>query len=578
MNTTSPQTLYRTLIHAAGAQAATLKRCLLLAALAAILQGIAYAALIPLFAALAAQHSAYQALTVITILLTAAALARWYAQDYDYNGYCALAGDAMRRTLGDKLRCLPLQTLYRRRSGEINALLAGTVDDVYNYTLTVSLMLINAVLTPIATGLGVLLYDPLLGLILLLTFPLILPIYHYSRPLLDHGKTRQAQDNSALSAELLEYTQGLPALKAANSDSSPRLHHAIRHVENTQRHTLRGETLPNLILGSGVESAMLILLYIGMIRAGQGSTSAWLLAALAVACIRFAEPLAGLLSMMSVYHMVEDGYRRLRQLLAAAELPTPAQPAAPPDEHDIRLENINFTYDDSPTPALHNLSLHIPARAMTAIVGGSGSGKTTLARLIMRHADPQQGRITIGGCDIRDLAPAQLAQYISVVFQDVYLFDDSISANLRLGKPDASDAELIAAAQAAQAHDFITALPQGYATRVGEIGGKLSGGERQRISIARALLKNTPIIILDEPTAALDTLSEAAVQQALDSLVRDKTVLIITHRLPAIIHAEQILVMDNGHLAESGRHDELLARNGRYAALWHAGRREADAE
>ena len=203
--------------------------------------------------------------------------------------------------------------------------------------------------------------------------------------------------------------------------------------------------------------------------------------------------------------------------------------------------------------------------------GPPGCGKTTLVHLIMRYADPQQGRVLIGGSDIRALTQEDLMRQISVVFQDVYLFDDTIANNIRLGKAGASDAEIEAAARAARCHDFIMAMPDGYQSRVGDIGGKLSGGEKQRISIARALLKNAPVIILDEPTTALDTESEVAVQQAIDALVKDKTVIVITHRLSTISGAQQIIVLADGQVAESGSHDGLLAQNGLYRKLWQAG-------
>ncbi|MEO0599636.1 MAG: ATP-binding cassette domain-containing protein, partial [Chloroflexota bacterium] len=199
-----------------------------------------------------------------------------------------------------------------------------------------------------------------------------------------------------------------------------------------------------------------------------------------------------------------------------------------------------------------------------------GGGKTTLTKLITRYADPQKGCIKIGGIDIRSLKQQDLMQHISVVFQDVYLFDDTIRNNIRMAKPDATDDEVEAAAQTANCHEFISRLPDGYDTTVGEIGGALSGGERQRISIARAILKDAPIILLDEPTSALDTESEVAVQHAIDRLVEDKTVIVIAHRLSTVVAADLILVLEDGQIVERGDHNTLLDINGRYAAMWAA--------
>lgn len=336
----------------------------------------------------------------------------------------------MRRHLGEHLRRIPLQILYRQRSGELNALLAGTIDETYNHTLIVSNMLIAAVFTPLATALITLIWDWRLGLILLISFPLIVPIQHGTQPLMARAKARLARANASLNAELLEYSQGLPILKAANSAGThlPRLQQAIGAVETIQRDALLAEALPNALLGSAVLLLMLLILLAGMVWLTGGSLDAWLLAALMVACIRFAEPLGQILSMSSIYSMVQQGYARLQELLAVAPL-----------------------------------------------------------------------------------------------------------------------------------------------ERVGDIGGKLSGGERQRITIARAILQNRPVLILDEATAFADAENEALLMRALAALMQDKTVLMIAHRLATIRHAAQILVFDHGQLVEQGDHASLIAQNGRYARLWQAG-------
>jgi ATP-binding cassette subfamily B protein len=219
---------------------------------------------------------------------------------------------------------------------------------------------------------------------------------------------------------------------------------------------------------------------------------------------------------------------------------------------------------------LRDMSFHLPACSLTALVGPSGSGKTTITKLITRYADPQRGAIKIGGVDIRAVTQTELMRHVSVVFQDVYLFDESIRDNIRMAKPDATDDEVMAAARAANCHEFISRLPAGYDTTVGEIGGALSGGERQRISIARAILKDAPIVLLDEPTSALDTESEVAMQRAIDRLVENKTVVVVAHRLSTVVAADHILVLEDGSIVEQGHHTDLLAANGRYAAMWAA--------
>jgi ATP-binding cassette subfamily B protein len=267
-------------------------------------------------------------------------------------------------------------------------------------------------------------------------------------------------------------------------------------------------------------------------------------------------------SSLALFHRI---FEYLDLPIDLGERPDPVQ------LHDVRgavrFEDVTFGYDDDVAPTLDGIDLDVPPGSFTAIVGETGSGKTTLAYLTARLYDVRSGRVTIDGVDVRDASFASLARTVGLVSQDTYLFHATVRENLRFARPDATDEELEAAAGAAQIHDLIASLPEGYDTVVGERGYRFSGGEKQRIAIARVVLRNPPVLVLDEATSALDTETERAVQDALDHLAEGRTTIAIAHRLSTIRDADQIVVLDGGRLVERGTHEELLERGGRYAAL-----------
>ncbi|MFN7552208.1 MAG: ABC transporter ATP-binding protein [Pseudomonadota bacterium] len=278
-------------------------------------------------------------------------------------------------------------------------------------------------------------------------------------------------------------------------------------------------------------------------------------------------PLTRLAETVDLYERAMASTRRVTALLDE-----PLPPAAPPGEPlrvagRIAFEGVRFAYDDG-RPAIDGLDLDIPAGRTVAFVGATGAGKSTVFKLVLGLVRPQQGVVRIDGRPLPDYDAAQLRRQIGWVNQDVYLFDGSVRDNIAYARPDAGEAEVEAAARAAEAHEFIAALPQGYATRVGERGQMLSGGQRQRLSIARALLKDPPVLLLDEATSAVDNETEAAIQRSLATIARGRTVLVIAHRLSTIVHADHIVVLDAGRIVEQGTHQDLVARGGVYAALW----------
>ena len=269
------------------------------------------------------------------------------------------------------------------------------------------------------------------------------------------------------------------------------------------------------------------------------------------------------------FMQIDGNVARMDEILNIPEMPETSHPKKPVGD-DVAFHDVSFSYTgDVSEKALENVSFSAKQGQITAIVGPSGGGKSTIANLISRFWDVSSGSITIGGVDVRDIAEDDLMRHVSFVFQDIFLFKQSILDNIRMGNPSASEEQVIAAAKAAQCHEFISKLPGGYHTVVGSKGIHLSGGERQRIAIARAIIKDSPIIVLDEATAFSDPENEYLIQKAFEKLMQGKTVIIIAHRLSTIRNADKIIVMEKGHLIEEGKHDELVDAGGRYAQMWN---------
>ena len=280
-----------------------------------------------------------------------------------------------------------------------------------------------------------------------------------------------------------------------------------------------------------------------------------------------------------VYREIKQGLIDIETMFALLHEPAEIidRPGAKPlrvTKGEVKFENVSFAYDPE-RQILKDVSFEVPAGKMVAIVGPSGAGKSTISRILFRFYELTSGRVLIDGQDIRDVTQASLRAAIGMVPQDTVLFNDTILYNIRYGRPEATDAQVREAARLAQIHDFIMTLPQGYDSLVGERGLKLSGGEKQRVAIARTILKSPPILMLDEATSALDSHTEKDIQDALERVARERTSLVIAHRLSTVVHADNIIVLDHGEIVEQGTHVELLARGGLYASLW-ARQREAD--
>ncbi|MEM7798213.1 MAG: ABC transporter ATP-binding protein [Chloroflexota bacterium] len=567
---------YNNMMLAAGSHKERMQAALRLTAISSVLQGITFALLFPLFRALFVQDSSWLIYAIImVVLILIDGYVRLLNLEHDYTTQSDVAHEA-RIALGEKLRSMPLEYLNSRKTGDLNVVLSGDVNDVVTIMGSLYGVVIQTMLAPVTTILITLFIDWRLAVALAVLFPIAIPLYQKIRQVAARENRISSAAHAEVSSNLIEYAQGLEVLRATRQvgTKSVRLQDSLADLRQKQTVANNWGVIPNITMSTIVQVGILVVTALGVYLVLGGTLQVAVLFALLAVAVRFAEPLSIFASLASMFDFMEAGLERIRALIEVEALAV-EQPSQSLESFDIAFEAVDFAYapeneGEDGEKVLHDVSFNLPAKSLTALVGESGGGKTTITKLISRYADPQKGAVKIGGVDIRAVDQIELMKHISVVFQDVYLFDDSIRDNIRMAKPNATDAEVEAAAEAANCHEFISRLPDDYDTPVGEIGGALSGGERQRISIARAILKDAPIVLLDEPTSALDTESEVAVQRAIDRLVEDKTVVVIAHRLSTVVAADQILVLEDGRIVERGSHDELLETDGRYAAMWNA--------
>lgn len=375
-----------------------------------------------------------------------------------------------------------------------------------------------------------------------------------------------------VSAAVVEYVQAMPVVRCFDSGHGTfsryqqALGDYLAMLVEWYRQAGFSARFAMAILGPLPTLGLLICLGAWQIEHGSLAFGTW--TAVLLLGTGMAEVMLPLMTLKHMIDRVKLSITRIQQVLDAPVLPVPAKPDAWPADAGLRFEKVSFRYDAHGPCALQDLDFEVPPGHVVALVGPSGSGKSTVARLITRFWDVSAGRILIGGVDIRMLPADLLMQQVACVFQENFLFAGSIAMNIRLGRPAAPMEDVVAAAKAAQAHEFIMALPRGYDTLAGELGAALSGGQRQRITIARALLQNRPILVLDEATAFADPENEAELLKALSALMQGRTVIMVAHRLSTIRQADRILVLDHGRLIESGTHATLVDHGGLYARLW----------
>ena len=466
--------------------------------------------------------------------------------------------------IAEHMRYLPMGYFNQNSLGKITSVTTNTLEGLSDVATRVVMMTVQGFLTTGLITVLVFLYDWRVGLVLLVGLVLFLLPNTLMRWQVGKVSDDKYQADMDLVAVVLEYSQGIAEVKNYNlvNRSAKKLSKAIEGKSQLDtKMTL--VTSPYIALQGIVTK--LTGLFMGLFSIYfylNGSMELLVAIMMIVSGFMIYENLDGVGSFSSLLRIVDLSVDMVNQVLAIQPMDISGQDIDPKSSR-IELRDVSFSYGNK--KIIDRVSLAIPEKTTTALVGPSGSGKTTLCNLIARFWDVDQGSISLDGYDVRDYSYDSLIRNFSFVFQSVYLFEDTIANNIRFGKPEASQEEVIEAAKKAACHDFILSLPDGYDTKIGEGGASLSGGERQRISIARAIIKDAPIIILDEATANVDPENEEALMQAIQALTRDKTIIMIAHRLKTVEHADQILVLDQGRIVEQGKHQDLLAKQGIYS-------------
>ena len=469
-----------------------------------------------------------------------------------------------------KLKKFSLGFYTNERLGEINTILHKDVD---NMSLVVGHMwsrMFGDFLICAVVFVGLASIDFKLAITMAVSVPIALIFLYLT---IKQSERIENQNNSALLdmvSLFVEYVRGIPVLKSFSNNKSldNELMNKTKKFGETSKAASRFKAKQLSIFGFLLDIGYLVLLIAVTILVIKGSLDVLNFIIFAVISKEFYKPFASMEQHYMYYVSAVDSYQRLSRILYADVIPDKVNGIVPKN-NDISFENIDFFYKKDEFK-MKKLSFSIAEKTMTALVGESGSGKTTITNLLLRFYDVHKGKITLGGIDIRDIPYDELLDRISIVMQNIQLFDNTIEENIRVGKKGATKEEIIEVAKKARIHDFIMSLPKGYETDIGENGGILSGGQRQRISIARAFLKDAPILILDEMTSNVDPVNESLIQDAITELTKNRTVLVVAHRLKTIQKADQILVFQKGNLLEKGKHGELLDKNGYYTKLWKA--------
>lgn len=487
----------------------------------------------------------------------------------------------MHRAIGDKIASLPLGAFRADTAGKTSRLVSRELMMLGEIFAHMYSPLIAAIVTSLTMLAGITVFSPVLGVVCLVSVPIVAGGVWVARRCLLSGSALKEAPARELSHRIVEYATKQGALRACGRSASYEpLQRAEELYGAAARRSLIRETLGQITNGMAAQVVVVSLICaIGLLAVGGSVSPVEAIVAIGL-LLRFTQILVDIGMLTSAFETRRPVLDLGHEILSAPELPTASEDGESDDSAElsasVALEDVVFSYE-ADQPVLRGVSFRVEPGTMTAIVGPSGCGKTTIARLIARFYDVDSGVVSVGDRDVRSWDTAKLMAQLSLVFQDVYLFDDTLEANVRVGRPDASAAEVEEAARLSGVDEIVARLPMGWDTPVGEGGRALSGGERQRVSIARALLKDSPIVLFDEATSALDPENEHRVTAAMDKLRRNATLIVIAHKLDTITAADQIVVLDeNGRVVQIGTHTQLFAETeGQYRGFWEARSRAA---
>lgn len=475
----------------------------------------------------------------------------------------------IRKNIIYRLKEFSLGFYTNERLGEISTIIHKDVDSMemvvgHVWTRMLADFIVSVILFAVLAF-----YSPQMALLMISAFPVALLFLILGLKRAKRLEEKAGNDLADMVSVFVEYVKGIPLLKAF-SDSrrfEDKVEQTVRNFGESSKSTSRNRATVLAIYGFLIDLSFWIMLTIGLLLLLSNNLSMFEFLLFAIISKEFYKPFLAMESHWVNYLKVTDSFKRILKITEAETVSEPENPVRP-KEYSISFENVVFSYEAGGF-TMKDISFCTPEHTLTALVGSSGSGKTTITNLLLRFWDVIGGSIRIGDVDVRDMSYDELLGSISIVMQNVQLFADSIEGNIRIGKASASTEEIIAAAKKARIHDFIMSLPDGYQTMIGENGVGLSGGQKQRLSIARAFLKDAPILLLDEITSNVDPVNEALIQEAISELAKDRTVLVIAHHLSTIRSADQILVFQDGQIVQSGQHEALLSdTSGYYHKLW----------